>query len=80
MLRRVIGAAVTAVGVLAVVFAPLHLDVVGCDCPGPFGSHSFQEWIYWPPGWYWLHRPMQIIGVALVVTGMVFMRRARRFG
>jgi hypothetical protein len=76
--RRLIGAAVTTVGVFTVLFAPLRVDAVGCDCPGPFGSYSRWDLIYWPPGWYWVHRPMLIIGVALVVAGMVLMRRARR--
>lgn len=75
--RRLIGAVVTTVGILAVVFAPAHQIVCG-DCPN-YGSYSFQEWIQWPPGWYWVHRPMLIIGAALAVAGMILMRRARRF-
>jgi len=75
--RRLIGAAVTTVGVLAVVFAPLHVDAVS-ESSGPFGSYSRWDLIYWPPGWYWVHLPMLIIGVVLVVTGMVLLGRARR--
>ncbi len=80
MRRRVIGAALTILGVLAVVFAPLHVDAVGCDCSGPFGSYSRWDLIYWPPGWYWVHLPLLIIGVVLVVTGIVLLQGgARRF-
>jgi len=76
MRRRVIGATLTIVGVLAVVFAPLHVDAVS-DSPGPFGSYSRWDLIYWPPGWYWVQLPMWIIGVALVLTGLVLMGRRR---
>jgi hypothetical protein len=75
--RRLLGAAVTTVGVFTVLFAPAHQIVCG-DCPN-YGSYSFQEWIHWPPGWSWAFLPMLIIGIALMVAGMVLMRRARRF-
>jgi hypothetical protein len=34
--------------------------------------------IHYPPGWDKLFLPMLIIGVALVVTGIVLLIRARR--
>jgi hypothetical protein len=61
MRRRAIGAALLIVGGLAVLFAPWHLDAVS-DSSGPFGSESRLDLIYWPPGWYWVHLPMLIIG------------------
>ncbi len=72
--RRLIGAAVTTVGGFAALLAPTHQIICG-DCPD-YGSYSFWELIQWPPGWSCAFLPMLIIGVVLVVTGMVLMRRA----
>jgi hypothetical protein len=68
--RRLLGAALMIVGGLAVLYAPWHLDAVS-DSSGPFGSESRLDLIYWPPGWYWVHLPMLIIGVVFVVTGLI---------
>jgi hypothetical protein len=70
MRRRAIGAALLIVGGLAVLFAPWRLDAVS-DSSGPFGSESRLDLIYWPPGWYWVHLPILIIGVVFVVTGLI---------
>jgi uncharacterized membrane protein len=85
MRRRVIGAMLTILGVLVVLFAPAW-GVVGCtdftDRPGvcrDCGSDSLSGFIHWPPGWDKLFLPMLITGVALVVTGIVLLFKARRF-
>jgi hypothetical protein len=77
-MRRVIGAGLTILGVLAVVFVPVG-GVGGCaECvkgyDGPLcGCHDYGSYSFWgfhyPPGWDKLALPMLIIGVALVVTG-----------
>jgi len=88
MRRRGIGAALTIVGVLAVVFVPVvgvggcadciegaHDPICGCH---DYGSYSLWGLIHYPPGWDKLALPMLIIGVALVVTGIVLLIKARR--
>lgn len=86
--RRLIGATLTVLGLSAVAFAPAW-GVTGCaSCMegshNPFcGCHTvingFAVPINWPAGWERLFLPMLIIGVALDVTGIVLMIRARRF-
>jgi len=89
MQRRLIGAGLTIVGVLTVIFVPV-VGVGGCaDCvPGAqdptcgchdYGSYDWWGLIHYPPGWNKLLFPMLIIGFALVVTGIVLMLRAKRF-
>jgi len=84
MRRRVIGAALTIVGVLTVVFVPVGA-VVQCvdftDRAGYCREQGASDWwglINYPAGWDKLVLPMLIIGVALVVTGIVLMIKARR--
>ncbi|MGN6795234.1 MAG: DUF3188 domain-containing protein, partial [Streptosporangiaceae bacterium] len=48
-----------------------------CGCH-EYGSYSFLALIHYPPGWDKLALPMLIVGVALVVTGIVLMIKARR--
>jgi hypothetical protein len=69
---RLIGAAVTAVGVLAVLSAPVREDAVS-ESSGPFESHSLLGAIAWPPGWYWVRIPMLIIGFVLGVAGLILL-------
>jgi uncharacterized membrane protein len=81
MQRLVIGATLTILGVLILLFAPAPGEAVGCDggCHN-YGSTSLTGLIHWPPGWYTLFLPMSIIGVALVVTGIVLLIKHRRSG
>jgi len=88
MRRRVIGAALMAVGVLAVLLAPGGGVTQCVDCVSDFddpicGCHTFTNSlvvpITWTGNWDVLFLPTLIIGVALVVTGIVFLVRARRF-
>jgi hypothetical protein len=82
MRRRVIGATLTILGVLIVLFAPAR-QVGGCAASGAgctdFGSDSWWHWIHWPSGWDTLLLPMLAIGAALMVAGIVLIVRARRF-
>jgi hypothetical protein len=75
--RRLLGAAVATVGVVAVLFAPAYQITCG-DCTD-LGSYSFWQLIRWPAGWTWAYLPMLIIGVVLVVSGMLLMSKARPF-
>jgi uncharacterized membrane protein len=86
MRRRVIGAALTVLGVLVLLFKPAHgvslcadsfvTGSVGCRDQG--GS-SLWGWVDYPPGWNdTLAWPMFIIGVVLVVTGIVLLVMRRR--
>src|SRR5262245_27905687 len=89
MRRRVIGAMLTILGALMLLFLPVvgvsgcfdcvkgvHNPICGCH---DFGSSSWRGLIHYPPGWGdKLAWPMLIIGVALVVTGIVLMIKARR--
>jgi uncharacterized membrane protein HdeD (DUF308 family) len=80
MRRRVIGVTLTILGVLALLFAPVGATT-SCVNPGGCreqGSSSWWGLIDWPPGWDKLALPILIIGVALVVTGVVFLVKARR--
>ena len=93
MRRRMIGAALTIVGVLAVVLTPT-VGVGGCgagsaSAHGPVqlpvrcfrATHSLAGLVNWPWGWDKLFLPTLIIGVALVLTGIVLLitpRRSRR--
>jgi hypothetical protein len=75
MRPRVVGAALTILGVLAVIFAPEQLDSVRVGLS--YGSYSLWQLIQWPPGWSWAFLPMLIIGVMLVLTGIVLMGGVR---
>jgi hypothetical protein len=89
MRRRVIGATLTIVGGLVLLLVPV-VGVSGCaTCIAgtrnpicgchDYGSYSWRSLIHYPPGWGdKLAWPMLIIGVALVVTGVVLMIKARR--
>jgi hypothetical protein len=84
--RRVIGVTLTIVGVSILLFGPGPWGVSGC--PGVIGNfatrgcyeatYSLSGLISWPGGWDKLFLPMLIIGVALVVTGIALMIKARR--
>ena len=84
MRRRVIGAALTLLGLLVLLFAPVHM-VQGCvysfdsGVCGVQGASSLWGLVDYPAGWrLTLALVMWIIGVALVVTGIVLLVRARR--
>jgi len=80
MRRRVIGATLTILGVLMVLFEPV-VGVTSCPDPGFCHEQGASDWwglISYPPGWDTLAVPMLIIGVALVVTGIVLMLKRRR--
>jgi hypothetical protein len=80
MRRRVIGAALTILGVLVLLFEPIGATGY---CADPGGCHkvSADSWWYlvqWPAGWDKLFFPLLIIGVALVLTGIVLLIMPRR--
>ena len=86
--RRVVGAALTVVGVLMVLFEPV-IVVTGClDCIAGAndprcGCHEqgASDWwglVNYPPGWGRLAVPMLVIGVSLVVTGVVLLVKRSR--
>ena len=86
MRRRVIGATLTTLGVLMLLIEPVA-GVGGCPlfiegkATGGCRVYSTDWWglIHWSP--WWAHKlafPMLIIGVALVVTGVVLLIKARR--
>jgi len=80
MLRRLIGAAITILGVLLVLFVPVG-GVINCPNPGfchEQGASDYWGLINYPAGWDTLAVPMLIVGVALVVTGIVLMVKHRR--
>ena len=86
MRRLVIGAALTILGVLVLLFVPIagvggcSLGVEGSGAGGCYG-YSTDWWglIHWSQGWaHNLTLPMFIIGVALVVTGIVLLVKPRR--
>jgi hypothetical protein len=85
MRRRVIGATLTIVGVLMLLFAPVH-TVRGCvysfdsGVCGVQGASSLWGLVDYPAGWGQAFAlVMLIIGVGLVMAGIVFLVRARRF-
>jgi hypothetical protein len=89
MRRRVIGATLTIIGGLVLLSLPVvrvggcadciagsHNPICGCH---DYGSYSWRSLIHYPPGWgEKLAWPILIIGVALVVTGVVLLIKARR--
>jgi hypothetical protein len=80
MRRRVIGATLTILGVMALLFAPVGATI-GCVDPGGCREQGASDWwglVDWPAGWDKLAVPMLIIGVALVVTGVVLLIKPRR--
>jgi hypothetical protein len=87
MRRRVIGATLTIVGLLAVAFAPAGGVTQCVDCIRDFddpicGCHTFTNSLAVPLTWsgYWdkLFFPMAIVGLALAVTGIILLIKARR--
>jgi len=82
MRRRVIGATLTILGVLILLFEPVG-GVAGCPNPGVCHHQTYRLFflISWPAGWWdSLAIPQLIIGVALVVTGIVLRIKASRSG
>ena len=80
MRRRVLGAALTVVGVLVLLFEPVG-STGYCANPGGCQKVSADSWwylVHWPAGWDKLFLPLLIIGVALVVTGVVLLVKRRR--
>jgi hypothetical protein len=82
MRRRLIGATLTALGVLVVLFKPYE-SVSICDAyPGGCREQGSSDWlglITYPAGWGdKLAWTMLVLGVALVVIGIVLVIRARR--
>jgi drug/metabolite transporter (DMT)-like permease len=80
MRRRVVGAALTVVGVLMVLFAPVG-GAISCPNPGFCHVQGASDWwglVNYPPGWGKLAVPMALIGIALVVTGVVLVVKRRR--
>ena len=87
MRRLATGAALTIVGVLAILFAPAGGVGQCVDCIRDFdnpicGCHTFTNSLAIPITWtgYWdkLFFPMAIPGLALTVTGIVLLVRGRR--
>ncbi len=82
----VIGATLTILGVLILLFEPVGAtggcaDFIGDNATGGCRKFSANSWwglIHWPPGWDTLFLPMLIIGAALVVTGIVLLIKAKR--
>jgi hypothetical protein len=87
----VVGAALTVVGVLTVLFAPVRAidacavvthrgGVYGVSgiC-GNFRANSLAGLVNWPAGWEKLFVPMVVIGTALVATGVVLLVKCKRF-
>jgi len=82
MPRRFIGTTLTIVGVLILLFEPVG-GVSSCPDPGYCSDQTYRLFflISWPAGWWdGLALPQLIIGVALLVTGVVLLVKARRFG
>ena len=84
MRRRLIGATLTIVGALILLFGPVRptgycpTDV---ECSNnKFSATSWWGLINYPPRWDRLFFPMFIIGVTLVVTGIVVMVKRSRSG
>jgi len=86
MRRRVIGVTLTILGVLMLLFEPVGATGYCADFTDRAGvcrkvsANSWWGLINWPAGWDALFLPMLIIGVALVVTGIVLLVKARRSG
>ena len=86
MRRRVVGAVLTVVGILVLLFRPTtgvssctDSFVTGSAGCRDQGGSSLWGWIGYPPGWHsTLALPMFIIGVALVVTGVVLLVKRGR--
>jgi hypothetical protein len=80
MRRQVVGTALTVVGVLMLLLAPVRITQ-GCvysfdvgSCNVDKGSSSVWGWVDYPAGWFHLLVwPMAFIGVAFVVTGVVLL-------
>jgi hypothetical protein len=82
MRRRVIGAALTILGVLVLLNLPVG-GVASCLNPGVCREQGVSGWwglIIYPPWWHRLAVPMLIIGIAFVVIGIVLLIMPRRSG
>ncbi len=79
MRRRVIGATLTVLGVLVLLFEPVEGAM---RCAGGCREQGASSWwglVDYPAGWGdKLAWPMLIIGVALVVTGIVLLLKPGR--
>jgi len=78
--RLVTGASLMIVGVVLLLFEPVG-GVSSCPNPGFCSSQTYRLFflIGWPAGWWdRLTLPQLIVGLALVVTGIVLIVRARR--
>ena len=88
MRRRVIGAALTVLGVFVLLLKPASgvssctdSFVTGSVACRDQGGSSLWGWVDYPPGWVdTLAWPMFVIGVILVVTGIVLVMRRRSRG
>jgi ABC-type Fe3+-siderophore transport system permease subunit len=88
--RRVAGAALTVVGILLVLFAPVRATdacAVVTDRGGVYGvsgvcgnfsANSLAGLVNWPAGWEKLFVPMVAFGTALAATGVVLLLKRRR--
>jgi drug/metabolite transporter (DMT)-like permease len=86
MRRRVVGAALTVVGILMVLFAPawgvtscpscIAINDPACGCQK--FTDSLVVPMRWSGDWAKLFFPMAVIGVALVVTGVVLVVKRSR--
>jgi hypothetical protein len=83
MRRRVIGATLTILGALVLLFGPVHVVqrcVYSFDA-GVCGGQGASSWwglVDYPAGWERLALLMLVFGFALVVTGIVLLIKARR--
>lgn len=86
MRPRVIGATLTILGVLVLLFEPVGAtgycaDFIQDNAAGGCHKVSANSWwglINWPAGWDKLFLPLLIIGVALVAGGVVLLIKPRR--
>ena len=87
--RRVVGAALSVVGVLMVLFAPawgvtscpscIAIEIghnPACGCHTVITALAVP--INWPAGWDKLLFPMAFIGITLVATGVVLLAKRAR--
>jgi hypothetical protein len=82
MRRRVVGAALTVVGVLVLLFEPVAVVqhcVYSFDA-GVCSEGTSSRWglVTWPGRWDTLFLPMLVIGIALGLTGVVLLVKRSR--